>query len=198
VTCKHIFNSDEGTSHCTLAGVTAEQWQAMKTELSQLRAERDGLLKWVDKEIAACLPGLPNHRLEDLQDFKSHLTRTEQKEGWRVDIEIKDDESQELRDNIKDTYYRIGKLLFERKDYSEINITCVNDIKVGITALYGEGHDILLQQKQADGKYSEILLNAWEDRNDAVRLAGLLLAWADTVSIHIGEIPKPSPSETGA
>lgn len=40
MTCKHIFSSDEGTSHCTLAGVTADQWQAMKTELNQLRAER--------------------------------------------------------------------------------------------------------------------------------------------------------------
>lgn len=109
---------------------------------------------------------------------------------------MEDDEIQDIRDGIKDAYYQIGKLLFERRDYSEINITCVNDIKVGITALYGEGNDILLQQKQADGKYSEILLNAWEDRNDAVRLAGLLLAWADTVSIHIGKDTQPEPLET--
>lgn len=111
-----------------------------------------------------------------------------------MDTAIVDDETQDLRDNIKDAYYRIGRLLFERKDYSEINITCVNDIKVGLTALYGDGHDILLQQKQADGKYSEILLNAWEDRNDAVRLAGLLLAWADTVTVHIGENKQPKQS----
>ena len=43
MTCKHIFSSDEGTSHCTLAGVTAEQWQAMKTELSQLKQENAAL-----------------------------------------------------------------------------------------------------------------------------------------------------------
>jgi len=51
------------------------------TELNQLRAEREGLVQWVEKEIAACLPCLPNHRLDDLQDFKSHLTRTAQIEG---------------------------------------------------------------------------------------------------------------------
>lgn len=108
--------------------------------------------------------------------------------------EIIDDETQELRDGIKDTYYKIGRLLFERTDYSEINITCVNDIKVGLTALYGKGNDILIQQKQHDGKYAEILFNAWEDRNDAIRLAGLLLAWADSVNIHIGkEQPNPQP-----
>lgn len=86
MTCKHIFSSDEGTSHCTLAGVTAEQWQAMKTELNQLRAEREWLLEWVEEELAI----LEGHSKDNylslskrgtLQDIKSHLTRTEQKEG---------------------------------------------------------------------------------------------------------------------
>lgn len=31
--CSHIFTADEGTSHCTLAGVTAEQWQKMRNAL---------------------------------------------------------------------------------------------------------------------------------------------------------------------
>lgn len=48
MSCKYSFTSDEGTSHCTLAGVTAEQWQAMKTELKQLRAER----QWQDISTA--------------------------------------------------------------------------------------------------------------------------------------------------
>ncbi len=68
--------------------ITYKAFRKQATELSQLRAERDGLLKWVDKEIAACLPGLPNHRLEDLQDFKSHLTRTEQSEDSELGGQI--------------------------------------------------------------------------------------------------------------
>jgi hypothetical protein len=31
--CPHIFTADEGTSHCTLASVTAEQWQKMRNAL---------------------------------------------------------------------------------------------------------------------------------------------------------------------
>lgn len=37
MTCPHIFSSDEGTSHCTLASVTAEQWQMMRAALHDAR-----------------------------------------------------------------------------------------------------------------------------------------------------------------
>jgi len=86
MTCKHIFNSDEGTSHCTLAGVTAEQWQAMKTELSQLRAEREGLLdiagvRLPDNSTPEFIKGAQWMLDWYSETLKSHLTRTEQKEG---------------------------------------------------------------------------------------------------------------------
>ena len=38
MSCPHIFTADEGTSHCTLASVTAEQWKKMRDEHTFLRA----------------------------------------------------------------------------------------------------------------------------------------------------------------
>ncbi len=93
MTCKHIFSSDEGTSHCTLAGVTAEQWQAMKTELSQLRAEREGLNEEALENAGILALHLFDQQGWDLGDLSAEeitkriiqrylkLTRTEQKEG---------------------------------------------------------------------------------------------------------------------
>lgn len=99
-------------------------------------------------------------------------------------------ESHDHRIAVQDVYYRIGQLLFEKAvDYNEVLLTCAsNDVKVGLTAIYGDGHDLLLQQKQADGNWTEILLKAYEDRDNAVRMAGLILAWADSDKIH--EVPE--------
>jgi len=41
MSCPHIFSSDEGTSHCTLAGVTAEQWGVMRHTLKKIADHKD-------------------------------------------------------------------------------------------------------------------------------------------------------------
>lgn len=37
MSCPHIFTADEGTSHCTLASVTAKQWHEMRAALHDAR-----------------------------------------------------------------------------------------------------------------------------------------------------------------
>lgn len=99
-----------------------------------------------------------------------------------------DFEQNDKRSDIFANYYRIGQGFFSAADYNELRLTVeAGDINVGLDGTSScEGkHFNAKQYLKGTDKWDEgILLYAAIDRNDAVRLSGLLMAWADNDKLH--------------
>lgn len=95
------------------------------------------------------------------------------------------------RSEIFDKYYQLGSLLFEAKNAeTTINIVCeLADVHVGLSTETNETDNNFwgLAIYQGDkGETEGVTLLPVIDRDDACRLAGMLMAWADCDAVQGG------------
>lgn len=96
-----------------------------------------------------------------------------------------DYDSADYRSEIMNCYNKIGASIFKLSDYSEIRIPCeAGTLIVGLDP-DAESNTLSIRQMLKDGELTnDIGLYACIDRNDAMRLAGILTAWADCDEFH--------------
>lgn len=89
-------------------------------------------------------------------------------------------------------YKKIGQGLFSKPDGTELRI-CTEAGEITVTNDVTEcSHDdsFLMRQKDCNGKFGDIGIALYSviDRDDAYRLAGLLIAWAEAEHNNIHEV----------
>jgi len=102
-----------------------------------------------------------------------------------TEIDDFDYDSPAYRREIQECYYKIGMNLFKLQDYSEVRIPCeAGTLIVGLD-VDSEATTISIRQMAKDNTLvNDIGLYPAIDRNDAMRLAGILTAWADLDELH--------------
>lgn len=103
-----------------------------------------------------------------------------------------DYDSHSYRMEILESYKQIGLQLFDLQDYSEIRIPCeAGTIIIGLDC--DSARTLSIRQQVGDGTLTnDIGLYPSIDRNDAMRLAGILMAWAYLDDLHNPEEQQKS------
>lgn len=101
-----------------------------------------------------------------------------------TEIDNFDYDSPSYRREIQECYYKIGINIFKLLDYSEVRIPCeAGTLIIGLDC--DSAKTLSIRQMVGDGTLTnDIGLYSSIDRNDAMRLAGILTAWADLDELH--------------